>query len=200
MKNITKFVICALLLCSSVDVYAKSSKDKKAKKERPVNVGAWKPFSCETGIAEESVTVQFPRKPFQEYDDGAMMFKANADFVDYKLIVTNLAEFESVFADEDLLAKKEEYSDQDAFKLDLLREVLQLDLDYQDEFCQFLSHNIYMRNGYPTLDAVEVSTEENLMEKTRIVITEYAVYILTSRHKVGLGDQHDRFVNSLKID
>lgn len=195
MKHVTKLVLCALLLCGSVEVYAKTSKAKKP----TVSEVTWKPFVCETGIADESVTVQFPRKPFQGYDDGMMIFSANAEFVDYKLFVVSLAEFEIVFGDEDFLAKREEYADGNAFKLDLLKEVLQFDLDYQDENSQFVSHDISINNGYPTLDAVEVHPIENMVEKTRIVMTEYAVYILTSRHKIGLADQHDRFVDSLQI-
>lgn len=187
-----KLVICALFLCSSVEVHAETS---KAKKPNENNAVGWKPYVCDFGIAEESVTVSFPSQPERDSDvDDVVEFRAYADSVSYWLEAES---FDSYYwgPDDDFLDRREEYADEVEFKLDCLRSRIQWLL----KTFEIVSYNIYVNNnGYPTLDVIERYKDSKF--KCRIVVTEHGVYTLTSVHDVGVGgDQHNWFVDSLQI-
>jgi hypothetical protein len=207
MKFVSKLFISTVLLAFlTTSVYAITPNEKNNEVLSYSKTDAWKEYQCDTGITNESLTVKFPCKPFQGYNWGSKVIEANEDFVNYSIEIMNITDLFDSFGD--LPVNRNDYATDIEFKMAFLEAYLQENLDDQDfwseilshNYSKFLSHNIFLSNGYPTLDAVEIDLEKNTIKKTRLVLTEYAAYELATECKAGLEDQHDFFVNSLQIE
>jgi hypothetical protein len=194
MKFASKLLMSILLLaCSVSNIYAITQSEKNKEELNDSKTNTWQLFPCDGyGLSNELVTVKFPSKP--NFGSGVNFLYSNQDFVDYILYVLN-----STLDMDKISVNRNDYADDIEFRMALLEEYLQKKLDDQS-YSKIINHNIFLNNGYTTLDMIEIELENNMIVKSHLIVTQYGGYKLTTRCEIGLEDHHDFFVNSLQID
>ena len=201
MKNLSKIIFLAILLvCSTENAYAKSSKDKKKPKTEVTNEAAdpatektWETFKLKSKLAEGKIKTAFPSEPVKEKNKGIDIFTATDNAVTYSLTVMENETFEKLYNTQAI--ERSNYNDDMEFKVAYLDAFIKEQMKLQ----HFTTYLLTQDNGNLILDAVSVNAENNETFKDRIVVTSHAGYILTTVVPAEQQDQHDLFINSFKV-
>ena len=201
-KVLLAFVL-ALFTVTSLQAGSKTS-DTSSKKNPYAN---WKFFELDSAIAEESAKIKFPVKPRSGTDGwtGFPFFIANAQQIKFSVSVAPFDEFASDLADDEDDFDHDSYSSINELKQYLMKiyvnEIKEDCEDFDDYTLYSLETGEYA--GFPAVTYAFEDIDEHKSIKRRLIITDYAAYLLSVESKISIDVANDPvsdfFIDSIKF-